>query len=416
MDFTQYDMINRYERIRALPESELDRRWNVMRDMMRAHGLKVLLIASPGDSGTSMWLLGTGNKIPDCIIFPLEDLPTAVYGGKPLRDGSFNPYAMPARNRIEPGIYGKVRNVNGFDPATVARYLDDRAELGIVAPGSMSVSMEKKLFSAIPGLKLTDVSQEFSRIRSVKSQYDIELCRASAQMHRIFLEAVPGVVRIGRTEREVMNDLRKIVMDLGSGGEDLCLMINITDLDHNSYSGRYAVRSPEHRFQKGDMFRILLETSGPGGQFCANERYWSFGEPGKDFMKRYRTAIHAHELVQEKLRPGNSIRSAADAVNAYINSEGYDTDNCCFIHSMGYTMGEYPMLSDNSVHPFSKVPDEDEPIQPNTIMIAHPHVGFDRSIKTSRFQMVRIVETYLILPGETERLDISPRDEVYRIE
>ena len=43
MDFSQYPMINRYERIYALPESELERRWEAIRQVMRAHGLTVWL-------------------------------------------------------------------------------------------------------------------------------------------------------------------------------------------------------------------------------------------------------------------------------------------------------------------------------------------------------------------------------------
>lgn len=107
------------------------------------------------------------------------------------------------------------------------------------------------------------------------------------------------------------------------------------------------------------MFSILLETSGPGGLFSPNLRYWSFGDISDSFAERYRVALGAQNLVQSLLRPGISIRCVADRVNDYIRAAGHYTDNCCYIHSMGYAMGDYPVLTDNSAYQ-PKLPEEDD--------------------------------------------------------
>ena len=415
MDFSKYQMINRYERIRALPESELERRWEAIRALMRDKGVNVILFADANPSATSMWLLGTGNKVPEYIVFPLDDDPIAFYGGKSQPDGSFNPYALAARTRIEPGSYGRVINANEFKAEAVSKYVNrEKPVIGIFQPNAIRVSLRKMLETEMPGLEMVDLTHDISRVRSVKSPYDIELCRASAQMHTIFMEAVPSIVRPGRTQREVLMDLRSVAMEFGSGGEDMCLMMKIVDREHNRRSAIPWGSMDERRFQNDDMFWILLETSGPGGQFCANGRYWSFTEPGEGFLDRFNTAVRAQDIVQSLLKAGATIRNAADAANHYIRSAGYYTDDCCFIHSLGYAMGEYPMLSDHSIPTDPKSIDEDEPIQPGTILIAHPQVGLRE--KNARPDMVLLIETYLVEENGTEKLTTYPRDKVHLIQ
>lgn len=410
MDFTQYQMINRYERIRALPESELDRRWATIRNLMKKHDVNVMVFANTSENGTSLWLLGASNKHPDYIIFPMDDTPVAIYSGKSQTNGQFNPYVFVGRTRIEPGAYGKVKNANEFSSEMVCKYVSkDKARIGFSHPSAMDVTFRRKLLSAMPNLEIIDMTHEISRARSIKSLYDIEVCKASAEMHRIFLEAVPSIVRPGRTQKDVNNDLRKLAMDFGSGGEDMCLMMKIVDKYHNRRLATPWSAMQNRRFQNDDMFWILLETSGPGGQFCANARYWSFTEPSKEFSDRLHVAVKAQEMAGELLRTDVTIRSVADTVNAFIRASGYYTDNCCFIHSLGYAMGEYPMLSDNSVATDPKSIDEDEPLQNGTIMIAHPQVGIAGKGKIPRQDMVLVIDTYMIEDKGTAHMTKAPR-------
>ena len=414
MDFSQYQMINRYERIRALPEKELDRRWGVIRQIMKEHGLNVILISDPGRNGTASWLLGTGNKVPQLIVFPLDDAPTAVYGGKSLSGGGFNPYVLPARTPVDPGIYGRVVNANEFSAEMVSKYAGKaHARIGVFAPETFGVKCVRDLNSAMPGLEMVDLSHEIALARSIKSEYDIELCRASAQMHTIFCESVPSVLRLGRTMREVLMDLRRLLKEFGSAGEDLGPMMKVVDKYHNHRTGLPWGPMDDRRFQSDDMVWFLLEIAGPGGQFSANARYWSFTDPSEEFMERYRLAVRAQDIVQDLLKPGNTIRKVADTANAFIRGAGQYTDDCCFLHSLGYEMGEYPMLSDHSVPTEPKSIDEDEPLRPGTIMIAHPQIG--RKEKNERHEMVLLVETYMIGEEGAERLTTYPRDQIYRL-
>lgn len=414
MDFTQFGMINRYERICALPESELDRRWDALRQVMREHDVRVMLLNHVDDCGMAWWLIGCSSKLPSVIVFPLEGEPVAVYPSEMRAGTEFNDRPYPGRTRVEAGIYGRVRNVNRFSAEEIRRRLakDQPARIGVVHPQMMTHGVKDELFGAIPELQLVDLTAQVARVRSQRSPFDIELARASAQMHRIFLEAVPSVARIGRTEKELKADLHRLAMDLGSGGEDMCLMLHVFDREGRMLRQGAYQRLPGRRLQEGDMFSILLETSGPGGLFSANLRYWSFGDVSEGFAERYRIAVEAQKLVQSMLRPGISIRCVADRVNDYIRATGHYTDNCCYMHSMGYTMGEYPCLTDNSVNQ-PKLAEEDDPLQPWTILLAHPHVGFAQ--QTDRDDMARVIDTYLVHETGCERLTTTPREPIYVI-
>ncbi len=414
MDFTTYSMINRYERICALPESELDRRWEAVRTVMRKHDVPVTVFANVGDCGMGWWLIGGSSKLPSYIIFPLDGEPTAVYPSRTRCGEGFNSRPYPGRTPVERGIYGRVQNVNEFQAGLVKKHMrvGGPSRVGFVNPGALDIAAKRKLASEIPGMQIVDIGRDVAKIRSVKSEFDVELCRASAQMHRIFLETVPAIVRIGRTEKEVLADLHRLAMDFGSGGEDMCLMMHLFDSRGAILPHVPDETLPGRRFQQGDLLSILLETSGPGGQFTANLRYWSFGDPTDEFLERYQVAEGAQDLVQSLLKPGVSLRSVADQVNAFIRGKGHYTDDCCYMHSMGYTMGEYPVLTDNSVNQ-PKLPEEDDPLAANTILLAHPHVGF--ATPTQRDDMMRIIETYLVREDGAERLTTTPRDHVYVI-
>ena len=414
MDFTQFGMINRYERICALPESELDRRWGVIRDVMRAHDVPVMVLFNVGESGMAWWLISCSSKLPSVIIFPLEGEPVAVYPPRGRVTDSFNDRPYPGRTKVEGGIHGRVRNTNSFRAENVRRYLTPGkpARIGAVHPQAMTQGVRKELLGGIPDAHLVDLTAQVARVRSQRSSFDLELARASAQMHRVFLEAVPSIARIGRTEKELKADLHRLAMDLGSGGEDMCLMLHVFDREGRILRQGPDQALPGRRLQEGDRFSILLETSGPGGLFSANLRYWSFGDISDSFAERYRVALGAQNLVQSLLRPGISIRCVADRVNDYIRAAGHYTDNCCYIHSMGYAMGDYPVLTDNSAHQ-PKLPEEDDPLQPWTILLAHSHVGF--APRTDRDDMARIIETYLVSDTGCERMTTAPREQVYII-
>ncbi len=411
MDFSQYPMINRYERIYALPESELERRWEAIRQVMRAHGLTVTLFFQLEDCGTGWWLLDCSNKLPACVVLPLEDDPVAVYPSRTAGEaGRFNRRPYPGRTVVEDDPYGRIANVNQCP--SVRRYLKagQPARIGVFHGEAMTVALRRELLEGAQDAELVDITADIARARSLKSPFDQQLCRASAQMHRVFLEAVPSVVRIGRTEKEVLADLHRLAMDMGSGGEDMCLMMHSFTPRGEFLPADAYLELPGRRFEEGDLFSILLETSGPGGMFAANLRYWSFGDVTDEFMERYRIAVGAQDLVQSLLKPGVSLRQTADQVNDYIRGTGHYTDNCCYMHSMGYAMGDYPCLTDNSAHQ-RKLPEEDEPLRPGTLLLAHPHVGF--AGPTRRDDMVRVIETYLVGEESAERLTTAPRDRVY---
>ncbi len=404
MDLKRFDMINRVERIAAITEDELASRWNKLRRAMEKKDLGAVCFTS--DPAMIWWMTLSSSKMPDIFIFPLEGDPIAVYKTRRTSKSGFDPYVFPGRTPVEGTVFNWIENrndISGQEFRDICRGM----KVGIVGMRGLQTWFGDLMVSE--GIEFEDFSHDMDLIKYKKSEFDQDLLRMSAKMHCDFHKAIPSVLRRGRTEKEVASELHELAMNMGSSGEDMCLLIHSFDLKGNSTP--MGLQYPPYReYKDGDLIEILLETSGPGGLFTACARYYAFGNPEKEFMDRYNVACEANDLAGKLLRPGATLRGTADKVNEFIRSKGFYTDNCCYLHGMNYTMGEYPVLTDNSISVIDKKIDEDIPIEAFMQSLAHPHVGKPLGQYTDREAMVRVIDTWYITDEKTYRATSIPRD------
>ena len=408
IDLTQFQMVNRYERIQSVTDAEADRRIAIVREVMKEHDLQLTLFFNLLDSGMAWWLISCSSKIPDCVMVPMEGPVTAIYYSMtPSPTGGFQSRITPGRTPVINDLNGKVTLRNCFDTELASRCCQGTKRIGLVHGEYMDLHTRNALRSVISEYDTVELFQEIERRKCIKSPLEMELCNASAQMHTAVLQAVPGILRRGRTVREVASELHCLAMDLGSTGEDMCLMIH--PMDANGETIPTTDDYPGYHFKDGDLVSILLETSGPGGMFTANARYWSFGEPSSEFMKRWEVAVAANDMVGALLKPGISLKQVAEQVNQFILDQGYYTDDCCYLHGMAYTMGEAPIKADHTAGELTNW-SEDMPMQVHMQTLAHPHVGFANHEFTPRDSMVRCIDTYYITPQGSKRATTASRD------
>ena len=84
--FEKKPMVNRYEQVFCFSREEMERRFGVMRQVMKEQGTDVTLILEGFWEGYSQWL--TGNRNPFVVIVPKEGKITAVFGEKLLKKGA----------------------------------------------------------------------------------------------------------------------------------------------------------------------------------------------------------------------------------------------------------------------------------------------------------------------------------------
>lgn len=393
MKFGQFTMRNRHDQIEAVTPEERKRRFGIVRRIMKEKDIAVFLLPDCSDS-LGPWLCGT--EYPSWLILPEEGELLKFYP-----KGTVNADTCAFIPEKEDPV-GMCRWAVKEDWSQVARLAAlHGGRIGVAALHAMDVQLYETLKAIIPGFEPVDIGDDIHLEKAKKSLFEQGLVWESARMHQKILEAVPSILRPGRTMKEVSDEIRYLALQFGSTGEDMCLMIHTQTLDGEPLDEQFEPY-PGRRFGREDLVSVLLETNGPGGFYHALGRYFAFQKPSETFLKRYKTALEANHLAGRLMCPGNSLRNAADTVNQFIRGCGYYTDDCCYMHGMGYTMWEYPALADNTYEKNYQV-SEDMPLTEGMISLAHPHVGYEENRYTPREAMVRCIDSYIVKEGGAVR-------------
>jgi Xaa-Pro aminopeptidase len=412
MDFTQFKMVNRHDRVQAITAEEFERRWKEAMKMMSRNKIDIMLVLECGSNGAGLWL--AGDRAATYIVFPVKGDIDVIYETNKLfksREGKeiFNRYPFPNSKFVDPSINSKIKLTNTLDMESFrAKLVSDKSpRIGIVHMDALTIGLRNKFMNEFPDAELVDITVEFDRRKAIKSDFEMELLAESARLNQKVMEAVPAILREGRLYKEITDELQYLIASLGSSGEHMISMLHVFDSEGNSATP-ITEECPGTRAKKGDLIAYLLETNGPGGYYMVSGRVFSFGEPSEEFKRKYRIAVDANQLAGKMLRTGTTLRNIADIVNEFIRNTGYTTDNCNFLHSLGYSSWERLSLGDYSHNPEPE-PTENDILFKNAEILTHPHVGFKHKY-TSRSEAVRCIDTYYVSDEGGVRLNNLSQD------
>ncbi len=391
MDFSAFTMLDRYEGVRAVTEQELSERWARLSAMMEKEGLGALLLLSPASEGANLWL--TGERGQKLLVYYHDGSADAVYDG-----------ALPTDTPAHP----RLRRCRELDLERLARETVEKGlKLGFVHSERLTVGLRRSLRERLPDDSCTDALLPFARVKAHKSPLEQALIREAAGMIQKVFEAFPAICREGRLYKDICDELQYLTASLGSDGEYMISMLHVFDHEGNSLTPLLEA-APGMRAERGHQIAYLLETNGPGGYYAVLGRVFSFGEPSAEFRKKHRLAVSANRLAGSLMRPGATARGIAETVNAFIRTAGYPTDDCCYMHSMGCSMGEDPALGDRS-HGEQPSATEHDKLETGMQLHCHPHVGFPGRY-TSRSEAVRVINMYLVGEEGGVRQDSFPEE------
>ena len=407
--FEKKPMVNRYEQVFCFSREEMERRFGVMRQVMKEQGTDVTLILEGFWEGYSQWL--TGNRNPFVVIVPKEGKITAVFGEKLLKKGEAlskdlklerkTDYLMP-----EP-VHPDIEYVYGFSGYEVNALLEQyqNYRLGFIHLEAMSADMENYLKEAAPKAEFVDIALALDAVKGVKSPEEMALIRNAVSIHEKVMKAMPSIIRPGRTVRQINMEARYLMHQLGSGTEE-CLAFALQfgndrkgPLCHHSGLVTY----PERALERGDRIFMLLECNGIGGHFTALGRNFCLGEPDPEIVKYWELCLKMQDFAAERLKTGAVIKEIFDENVKYIESLGYKTNRQNYLHSLGYVLGEKPYLHD---------PSETIPLRENMVYLNHPHVRIDRGEDTGKvvYDDLYAIDTYKITPEGGVRQNKIPRE------
>lgn len=169
-----------------------------------------------------------------------------------------------------------------------------------------------------------------SEIRQRKSRSEIDALReAGLAIDRVHA-AVPNLLRVGRTEREVGRDIGELILAEGHENIDFIIVA----------AGSNAA-SPHHELsdrviREGDAVVVDIGGTMPTGYCSDCTRTYFMGQPDEQFLSRYRVLQQAQMLASQAVHAG-AVSHDIDAAGRSVLHE-HDLGEY-FIHRTGHGIG-----------------------------------------------------------------------------
>lgn len=257
------------------------------------------------------------------------------------------------------------------------------------------------------GFKSMDAS--ISRVRSVKSRYELDLIAKAGAIHKRVLEnRVPQLLAEGMSEKELTAAVYSVMLEEGHHGASRFNMFDTEmPLGHvafgesslyptyfNGPGGNYGLGpyaphmgSQKRRLTDGDL--VFIDTGcGFKGYHSDKTMTYVFGKPLPEHAEEcHRKCLDIQKWASEMLKPGIKpsliYRSIMERLDDQFlkNFMGYKSRKVKFIgHGIGLQVDEFPVLAEGF----------DEPLQEGMVMALEPKAGVEG------VGMVGIENTFLV--------------------
>jgi Xaa-Pro aminopeptidase len=286
--------------------AEVDRRFALARDLMRAHDLSALVVF--GNSGTNranmanaFWLSNHLDLHHCYVVVPLDDSQeTALYTG--LTNHVPNAREVSDLPLIEWG---------GYDPAaTVAERLRvlgvEGGRVGLVGVNAkfsmgMPYAHHARVRERLPKVELVEVTSAFQRLRVVKSDEEIEWLRKAAELTDKAMLAVAEGARPGKTEIELVA-LGEAAYR-AEGGLPRIMFLRSMAMDDPT--GCLPAQNPSHRkLRRGDVIITEFSASHWGYTGQIHRPIFVEAEPTPEWQRLFDVAKQAYDAIAATIRPG----------------------------------------------------------------------------------------------------------------
>jgi Xaa-Pro aminopeptidase len=285
----------------------------------------------------------------------------------------------------------------------------------------IAVSIHKKLAAAFSQTVFEDISFTLSKIRSVKSDYEIGLVREAGKRHKIIYDSIPGIVHEGMTEWELGSEIVAHMLQLGYTGLGRLSALNsefFAGVISFGESGNYPTAgvgpdglvglSPAFPFlggmrglEKGDV--IFVDTGfAYQGYYTDKTRIFALGALPQAAIDAHRVCLDIQEAVRSRLKPGVIASEVFEEVyQTEVVSRsfeehfmGFGSNQVLFLgHGIGLVIDEFPVIARRI----------DFPLEENMVIAVEPKKGL------TGIGLVGVENTFLVTEQGGEKL--TPGDD-----
>lgn len=334
----------------AISTAELERRWSQIRNMMNERKVDYLVMRNDKEDfgGYVKWFTDIpAQGFGSTVIFPVDEEMTLISPGpRPPYDPGPPPWAVRGvKTRLGAPYFPSTYFTGTYDAELAVGVLGERKQptIGILGKSTMCVAFFEYLNDHLPSARFLDLSDDVDRVKVIKSSEEIELIKQTAQLQDEVMEYVRKAIRPGRREYEVYAEALYHSNILGS--ENQLVLVGSGPSDGPvPFCPRYL----QNRVMKeGDQVSVLVEVSGPGGQFTELGRIFSIGDPSPELQDAFGIAVEAQKVSLDLLKPGADPGDIMKANNEFLESKGYFPEARLYAHGQGYDLVERPLIRDD---------------------------------------------------------------------
>ena len=244
----------------------------------------------------------------------------------------------------------------------------------------------------LPNTVWMKASETIKMVRSRKSAEEIELLKKAASIADAALAELVTMKFSGRTEREIMNEIQRLLIANGDEVMSFC----IVGTGENSAIPHH--NSSDRVIQPGEP--VLLDFGGAyhGYQSDMTRMVWCGDGPNEEFAKVYNIVNEARRAGHKAVKPGVTCESVDAATRAVIANAGYGE---YFIHRTGHGLG-----IDLHEDPYI-IPGNSELLAEGMVFSIEPGIYL-----SGRFG-VRIEDIAIITKNGEENINGSPHELAY---
>jgi Xaa-Pro dipeptidase len=229
---------------------------------------------------------------------------------------------------------------SGRDASPVIDRLKElKLENGTVGlAGAVSHKAYSQIATALPSVKITDVSDVFENVRTIKSEEELAVLDWANRIFDAAVERVRTVCRPGMLGRHVIQEGRKAMWDAG-GDLEASFQLNF---------GKKSAQNPllaelclDRRIEAGDIGAMTAH--------CHYRHYGGhtdqvvvFGEPSAHHVAMFDAVKHVRHEVLKNMKSGVTQRELFDAYEKACGQTGFNTSPHAQMHLYGIDIPEFP--------------------------------------------------------------------------
>lgn len=232
------------------------------------------------------------------------------------------------------------------------------------------------LADALPGATFSDSTALLDRVRSTKSDEELEMVKETTELADRCYEKLLEVIRPGVDEQQVMAEIQRLLI---LGGAEETLILTAKGPSFTCFIGPPG----PYRFAAGDHYCFSIELAGPSGYWSQVVRPLCLGSPAPSYERLFAIGKEVLDRAASRLIPGNRVGDVVSEVIAGVEKAGYSTGLWCG-HGMGTDLGDgIDLVRNNRLE-----------LKSGMVITLHPHI-----LSTDGSEGLLIGDTYVVADG-----------------